>query len=100
MILDTRDCYTSHMSNMNLLVRFFRVYENKKRVETSHKFKQYRLLLQNGGVLTDRMIEHILKFLRYELDQPIDEIRTVLSRFKKKPVEPDEHQVTLDQFFE
>lgn len=98
MILDIRDDYDSYQRNLQVLVKYLRVYENKKRIESRGMFKFYRLTLQNGGVLTDGMIEHIMRFLKYDLDQSVQDIKTVMDRFKSKPKPPVTTGVTLDQF--
>lgn len=82
----------------NLVVRYLRYYEQKPKIKSRHLFRRYRYLIENNKHLTDRMINHIIVFLKWDVDMSENDLREFFLEFKSPTV--SEPSITIDQFFQ
>mgnify|MGYP000014682788 CR=1 FL=1 len=80
------------------IIGLLRTYENKQNIECQDSMRFYRLRLQSGGKLTAPMIEHIFRFIWFDLDQPKEQVKLILERFRNPPDEPERPEITLETF--
>ena len=81
--------------NKNALIEMFRKYEVKDRIETKHMFKLYRVRLEKGEKLNQKMCNHIIGFIKWDVELSEEECRGIVETFMH-----DEVKVvsTLDAF--
>ena len=69
-------------------------YGKKKHIHTRHLFKTYKARLKKDMPLTQRMFDHMLIFMRRDIDKTDDELKNLFDEFiyKKPPSNTFWHQ--------
>ena len=82
----------------NIVVRYLQYYEQKPHIRSKHLFRRYRYLIENNKHLSGPMIDHIVMFLKWDVDMSEDELRQFFSELKSPSI--SEPSITVDQFFQ
>lgn len=83
-----------------LLIPYLRRYNKKRHIESRHLFKSYIERLDQNKYLTEKMISHIICFLKHDTKQTEDVLRKSLSVLTYSSNQDESNTSTLEEFFQ
>ena len=81
------------------LISYLKRLSTKTHIESRHLFQIYIQRLSSNKYLTNKMISHIIRFLKRDVDMTEDQLRDFLYDFSESYYNRSEETSTLEPFF-